>query len=113
MKNGYLLRAVEDVVLGDLDTTLAIVDFIVVGFGDVGVGVVDFSVVGRGASIPEQAFSPSLRVCSNLVSPLRPHFPSQDPPLPQHVGTPLLLRPHLGHAMCTIKKCDGDESMLV
>ena len=54
--------------------------------------------VGSGDAIAEQAFSPSSHVCSNLVSPGCPHFPRQEPPLPQQVSPPLAPRPHLGHA---------------
>ena len=37
-----------------------------------------------------QAFKPWAHVCSNLLSPGRPHLPCQDPPLPQQLGPDLL-----------------------
>ena len=68
---------------------------VVVGFGV----VVDFGVVACGVTIVVQAFTPSLHVCLNFVSPGCPHSPRQDPPGPQQVSIPMLLRPHLGHAV--------------
>ena len=66
-----------------------------IGFDFVGFGVVSF--VGLCVDIViAHAFAPSLQVCSNLGSLLRPHFWNHDPPLPQQLGEPLIL-PHLGH----------------
>ena len=46
------------------------------------------------AAFPTQAFKPSPHVCSNLVSPARPHLPCQDPLLPQQLA-PALLEPQI------------------
>ena len=85
-----------------------IVDSIGVGFDvlvvfdvEFGVVVVEFGAVGCGAVMMEQAREPSGYVYSNLVSPGSPHFPSQEPPLPQHVTLPVLVRPHFGHTKGT------------
>ena len=67
-----------------------------IGFGFVGFGVVSF--IGLCVDIVIlHAFTPSLQVCSNFGSLLRPHFLNHDPPLPQQVSDPLIW-PHLGHA---------------
>ena len=46
----------------------------------------------------EQAASPWPHVCSNFVLSGVPHFPCQDPPLPQQLASPFFIRPHIGHA---------------
>ena len=84
---GHSLRVVGGAAVKDCDTPSGVVS----------VGLESCGFVDCGFAIVEQAFTPSLHVCSNLVSPTRPHFPSQDPGLAQQVTTPLLLRPHLGH----------------
>ena len=57
-------------------------------------------VVGFGCGVvsAEQVFSPSLHVCLTFGSSADPQFPNHDPPLPQQVTNPLLVRPHKGHA---------------
>ena len=107
IRNNHLLRVVVVVEVVRSGTSTVVMGFSAVNcgvFGMVGFEVVvivdvGFSVGDCGFAIVEQAFSPSLQVCSNLVSPGCPHFPRQDPPLPQQVSAPLLPRPHLGHTV--------------
>ena len=48
-------------------------------------------------SVFAQTLKPSSQVCSNFVSPGRPHLPRHDPPLPQQVA-PALLGTHFAHS---------------
>ena len=56
--------------------------------------------VGTGVvAVAEQAFMPSLH--EYFLLPGDPQCPFQDPPLPQQVTCPLLVRPHFGHSTKT------------
>ena len=74
--------------------------------GGDGGGTVDLSVGGFVAATEvcavgvvgrAQAISPWGHVYLNSAFPGGPHLPCQDPPFPQQVMSPLLVRPHLGH----------------
>ena len=87
MSTGHLLRVFVAMGMVELETSFVVIGLLVVGF----------SVVDCGFPIVEHALTPSLHVCSNVLSPGAPHFPRQDPPGPQQVSAPMPLRPHLGH----------------
>ena len=52
------------------------------------------------ASLPLQAWMPSLNVWGNFLSPGLPHFPAQEPPFAQQVHFPAVLFVHLRHPVC-------------
>ena len=86
MRNRHLPWVVTFAIFVDVEVSVA------------GLEVVEFFAVGCGVAMAEQAFTPSLHVWSNALSPGCPQFPRQDPPGPQQVSVPSLLRPHLGHS---------------
>ena len=74
----------------------------------------------HGISLP-QALMPSAQLKMKLVSPLSPHWPSQEPPPTQQLGLPVfLIMPHCGHKLvplswgtCSIGSTDVEMSALV
>ena len=58
------------------------------------------------------AASPSAHVYGS-VEPIIPHCLRQDPPLPQQVGFPLILRPHWGHARGVLVTVKGFACVVV